>query len=92
MDALSSTTGQKALGINKSVAQVILRWLIQRGIIALAKTTRKERMIENISVFDFELSAEDVAAITTLDTKPSSFFDHRNPEMVQWLGERKLDV
>jgi len=77
---------------NKSVAQVILRWLVQRGIIALAKTTRKERMLENISVFDFELTAEDLAAIETLDTKTSSFFDHRNPEMVKWLGERKLDV
>jgi 2,5-diketo-D-gluconate reductase A len=77
---------------NKSVAQVILRWLVQRGIIALAKSTRKERMIENISVFDFELSTEDMAAITTLDTKTSSFFDHRNPEMVKWLGNRKLDV
>lgn len=76
----------------KSVAQVILRWLVQRGIIALAKSTRKERMIENISVFDFELSAEDLATITTLDTKTSSFFDHRNPEMVKWLGNRKLDV
>jgi diketogulonate reductase-like aldo/keto reductase len=76
----------------KSVAQVILRWLVQRGIIALAKSTRKERMIENISVFDFELSAEDMAAITSLDTKTSSFFDHRNPEMVKWLGNRKLDV
>jgi 2,5-diketo-D-gluconate reductase A len=76
----------------KSVAQVILRWLVQRGIIVLAKSTRKERMVENISVFDFELSAEDVAAITTLDTKTSSFFDHRNPEMVKWLGTRKLDV
>ncbi len=76
----------------KSVAQVILRWLVQRGIIALAKSTRKERMMENISVFDFELSAEDVAAISTLDTKTTSFFDHRNPEMVKWLGNRKLDV
>lgn len=77
---------------NKSVAQVILRWLAQRGIIALAKTTRKERMIENISVFDFELDAEDMAAITTLDTKTSCFFDHRDPKMVKWLGNRKLDV
>jgi len=77
---------------NKSAAQVILRWLLQRGIIALAKSTRKERMLENISVFDFELSAEDMAAITTLDTKTSSFFDHRDPKMVKWLGERKLDV
>jgi 2,5-diketo-D-gluconate reductase A len=76
----------------KSVAQVILRWLVQRGVIALAKTTRKERMMENIRVFDFELSAEDMAAMTTLDTKTSSFFDHRNPEMVKWLGNRKLDV
>ena len=76
----------------KSIAQVILRWLVQRGIIALAKSTRKERMIENISVFDFKLSAEDMAALTTLDTKTSSFFDHRNPDMVKWLGNRKLDV
>ena len=76
----------------KSAAQVILRWLVQRGIVALAKSTRKERMIENINVFDFELSAEDMDAITTLDTKASSFFDHRNPEIVKWLGNRKLDV
>jgi diketogulonate reductase-like aldo/keto reductase len=76
----------------KSVAQVILRWVVQRGIIALAKSTRKERMIENISMFDFELSADDLAGITALDTKTSSFFDHRNPEMVKWLGNRKLDV
>ncbi len=76
----------------KSVAQVILRWVVQRGIIALAKSTRKERMIENISVFDFELSTEDMVAISTLDTKTTSFFDHRNPEMVKWLGNRKLNV
>lgn len=77
---------------NKSVAQVILRWVVQRGIIALAKSTRKERMLENISVFDFELSAEDMAAIAALDTKTSSFFDHHDPDMVKWLGNRKLDV
>jgi diketogulonate reductase-like aldo/keto reductase len=77
---------------NKSVAQVILRWVVQRGIIALAKSSRKERMRENINVLDFELSAEDMAAMTTLDTKTSSFFDHRDPAMVKWLGERKLDV
>ena len=76
----------------KSVAQVIVRWLSQRGIVVLSKSTRKERMMENISVFDFELSAEDMAAITTLDTKTSCFFDHRDPEMVKWLGNRKLDV
>jgi 2,5-diketo-D-gluconate reductase A len=76
----------------KSVPQVILRWLVQRGIIALSKSTRKERMRENISVFDFELNAEDMTTITTLDTKTSSFFDHRDPEKVKWLGERKLDI
>ena len=80
-----------AVKYNKSVAQVILRWVVQRGIIALAKTVRKERMLENIRVFDFELDAEDLAAIAILDTKTSSFFDHRNPEMVKWLGERKLN-
>jgi len=77
---------------NKNVAQVILRWLTQRGIVVLSKSVRKERMMENISVFDFELSAEDMTAMTTLDTRTSSFFDHRNPEMVKWLGTRKLDV
>ena len=77
---------------NKSVAQVILRWVVQRGIIALAKSTRNERMLENINVLDFELSAEDMVAITTLDTKTSSFFDHRDPAMVKWLGTRKLDI
>lgn len=76
----------------KSVAQVILRWLLQRGIVVLAKSVRKERMIENISVFDFELSTDDMVAIATLDTKTSSFFDHRDPEKVKWLGERKLEV
>lgn len=76
----------------RSVAQVILRWVTQRGIIALAKSVRKERMLENISVLDFELSADDMAAITTLDTKTSSFFDHRDPQMVKWLGSRKLDA
>ena len=76
----------------RSVAQVILRWLTQRGIIVLSKSVRKERMVENISVLDFELSAEDMTAIATLDTKTSSFFDHRDPQMVKWLGNRKLDV
>lgn len=49
-------------------------------------------MIENINVLDFELNVDDLAAITTLDTKTSSFFDHRDPKMVKWLGERKMDV
>jgi len=77
---------------NKSIAQVILRWVLQRGIVALSKTTRKERMAENIDVFDFELSAADMTAVATLDAKTSSFFDHCDPNMVKWLGERKMDI
>jgi diketogulonate reductase-like aldo/keto reductase len=77
---------------NKSVAQVILRWLMQRGIVVLSKSVRKERMAENFNVLDFDLSTDDVAAIAALDTGTSSFFDHRDPEKVKWLGTRQLDV
>jgi len=77
---------------NKSIAQVILRWLTQRGVVAIPKSVRKERMKENFKSLDFELSADDMEAIKRLDTKASSFFDHRDPAMVKWLGERKLNV
>lgn len=71
----------------KSVAQVILRWLTQRGVVAIPKSVRKERIVENFDVFDFELSPEDMEAIVTLDTKASLFFDHRDPAVVKRLGE-----
>lgn len=74
---------------HKSVAQVILRWLTQRQVVAIPKSVRKERIVENFNVFDVELSPEDMAAVATLDTKTSSFFDHRDPKMVKWLGEAK---
>jgi diketogulonate reductase-like aldo/keto reductase len=74
----------------KSVAQVVLRWLIQRGIVAIPKSVRKERMAENVAVFDFALDHDDVAAIAALDQKASAFFDHRDPAMVKRLGTRKL--
>lgn len=77
---------------HKTVAQVILRWNIQRGIVVIPKSVRKERMLENINIFDFELRAEDMEAIKSLDTRTSMFFDHRDPEMVKWLGTRKLDI
>ncbi len=76
---------------NKSIAQVILRWLTQRGIVAIPKSVRKERMAENLNSLDFELSQQEMDAIKTLDTNKSSFFDHRDPAMVKWLGERKLN-
>lgn len=76
----------------KSVAQVVLRWLIQRGVVAIPKSTHKERIIENFKIFDFELNTEDMNNITNLDLKTSLFFDHRNPVMVKRLGEVRLDI
>ncbi|WP_347942295.1 aldo/keto reductase [Peribacillus simplex] len=77
---------------NKSVAQIILRWLTQRRVVAIPKSVRKERMIENFNIFDFELGQEDMERIATLDTKESLFFSHRDPEIVKWIGTRKLDI
>ncbi len=77
---------------NKSVGQVVLRWAVQRGVVVLAKSVRKERMQENIEVFDFHLSESDTIRIAALDTATSAFFSHRNPAMVEWLTARKLDV
>ncbi|NCD72074.1 aldo/keto reductase [Mucilaginibacter agri] len=74
----------------KSIAQVILRWLTQRGVVAIPKSVRKERMAENLNSLDFELTTEEMEKIKTLDTNASSFFDHRDPKMVKWLGERQL--
>ncbi|GKO77338.1 2,5-diketo-D-gluconic acid reductase [Klebsiella variicola] len=76
----------------KSVGQVVLRWLFQRNVVSLAKSVRKARMEENFNILDFELSAEDILKITALDTATSAFFSHRDPAMVEWLTERKLEV
>lgn len=70
----------------KSVAQVILRWLLQRGIVSLAKSVKKERMAENINIFDFELSDEDMKVISELDKKESSFFSHYDPAAVEMIA------
>lgn len=70
---------------NKSVAQIVLRWLTQRNVIVIPKSVRKERMIENLHIFDFELSTDDMEHIKKLDTDKSLFFDHRDPETVKRL-------
>ncbi|MHA3117370.1 aldo/keto reductase [Acinetobacter sp. ANC 4635] len=81
--------GQK---YGKSIGQVVLRWLLQRNVVSLAKSVRQERLQENINIFDFELTVEDLNQITALDTATSAFFSHRDPAMIEWLSSRKLDV
>ena len=83
---LLATIGEK---YNKTIAQVILRWLTQRGVVVIPKSVHKERIVENFNSFDFKLSAEDMEAISTLDTGKSLFFDHRDPAIVKWMGGRK---
>lgn len=77
---------------NKSIAQVILRWLIQRDVVVIPKSVRQEKMAENFNVFDFELSAVDMQAIAGLDSKQSLFFDHRDPERIRTIGTTKFNT
>ncbi|MBI1769143.1 MAG: aldo/keto reductase [Bacteroidetes bacterium] len=86
---LLSSIGKK---YNKSIAQVVLRWLTQGGVVAIPKSVRKDRMEENFNIFDFRLSDEDMQLIQTLDQKVSVFFDHRDPTIIKWLASRKLDI
>lgn len=76
----------------KSVGQVVLRWIVQRGIVALAKSVRKERMVENLAIFDFQLDDTDMTRIAMLETGTSSFFSHRDPAIVKRMAEYRLDV
>jgi 2,5-diketo-D-gluconate reductase A len=87
-DVLVSIAGK----YNKSVAQVILRWLTQRGVVVIPKSVRKERIIENFNIFDFELSQEDLETIASLDTKQSLFFSNNDPEIVKWAGNLKIEL
>lgn len=82
-NAVLKSIGEK---YGKSIAQVILRWMIQRDVVVIPKSVRKERMAENFDVFNFELAPDEMEAIKTLDSKQSAFFDHRDPEMVKWLS------
>ncbi|MGX9886880.1 aldo/keto reductase [Streptomyces sp. NPDC002276] len=76
----------------KSVAQVVLRWLTQRGVVAIPKSVRADRMAENFDIFDFELTGDQMAAIATLETGATLFFDHHDPAMVNWLSARRLEA
>lgn len=78
----------KAIGekYGKTVAQVILRWLVQRNIVPLSKSVKKSRMEENINIFDFELSKEDMDKISEMDKKESSFFSHYDPSIVEMIA------
>lgn len=79
-----------ASNYRKWVAQVVLRWLTQRGVVAIPKSGRPERITANFKSLTFELRAKAMQAIATLDTKASLFFDHRDPNMVKWISERKI--
>lgn len=71
----------------KTTAQVMLRWNLQRGVVVIPKSIHRERMVENLDAFDFELTSEEMAAIAALDTKTSSFFSHADPKMVQRFSQ-----
>lgn len=77
---------------HKSVAQVIIRWLVEQEIVVLSKTVKKERMLENLAVFDFSLTDSDKQAIAELNEGESQFFSHADPEMIKWMASRKLNV
>ena len=72
---------------NKSVAQIILRWLYERGIVSLAKSVHEERIKENYDIYSFSLTEEDKKLIASLDTKTSSFFSHQDPSIIEWFGK-----
>lgn len=77
---------------NKSVAQVVLRWLVQREVVVIPKSVRKERIVENFDIFDFELSADDMGQISTLDTRESLFLSYRDPEVAKMMGNWRVDL
>jgi len=81
-----------AAGHGKSIGQVVLRWLIQRGVVAIPKSVHKERIAENFAIWDFELTQADMGRIATLDTASSQFFSHQDPAMVRSLGTKVLDI
>jgi 2,5-diketo-D-gluconate reductase A len=82
----------KAIGNKhgKTIGQTVLRWLVQRGVVVIPKSVHKERIIENFQIFDFELTAEEMAEIAKMDTGKSLFFSHYDPKMAEWLSNYKI--
>ncbi|MFI6284181.1 aldo/keto reductase [Streptomyces sp. NPDC051018] len=76
---------------DKSVAQIVLRWLIQREVVVISKSVHPDRMAENLDVFDFALTEEEMTALTALDTGASLFLDHRDPEIVSRFGRARVE-
>lgn len=77
---------------NKSVAQVVLRWLVQRGVVAIPKSVRKERIVENFDIFNFRLSTDDIEQISTLDKRESLFLSYRDPEVAKMMGNWRVEL
>lgn len=77
---------------NKSVAQIVLRWLVQREVVVIPKSVRKERIVENFDIFDFELCADDMEQISTLDTRESLFLSYRDPEVAKMMGNWRVEL
>lgn len=75
----------------KSIAQVVLHWIVQRGIVPVSKSTKPERMAQNLNVLNFELTNEEMATIAQLDTGESQFFSHEDPDMITWMAHRKVE-
>ncbi|MCK8638001.1 aldo/keto reductase [Fructobacillus fructosus] len=76
---------------DKSIAQIVLRWISQRGIVVLSKTTKPDRMEQNLNVLNFFLSEDEMNTITSLDMQTSQFFDHKDPEVIKWMATRRID-
>ncbi|MNJ36401.1 Glyoxal reductase [compost metagenome] len=77
---------------NKSVAQIVLRWLVQREVVVIPKSVRKERIVENFDIFDFELSSNDMEQISTLDTQESLFLSYHDPEVAKMMGNWRVEL